>query len=348
MSDFVTNLARRALGDRPRADVGPSPGADVGPSPGAALARQLALPITTAPAPPVIGAIPSAAPAPVMRQAGPPAAAPPVAPAPAPSSMTQPAAPPAAPSRPSSAPPETRSAPAAPVESVRAARVQPAASGYPMELAAPPVQPRTRIDSWLDEPRGDLDSGAAPSSAAAPVAALPPAPHAPPAPRTERPMVAIRVEPAAAVYNERALRPRVEPAPLESPFVEPVTVRVSASQPDEPRDAALASTSIARPLERAPIAPRVEPASDALAPESPAPAVALQESARARTSAARDAREPAATVARAAAGGNPHRRDRRPHRRAGVHRAGRASQPRRLRRLRGPAQRGSVLRRVGE
>ena len=43
MNDFVTNLARRALGNGPRADVSPSRSA--------ALANQLALPIAAAPAP---------------------------------------------------------------------------------------------------------------------------------------------------------------------------------------------------------------------------------------------------------------------------------------------------------
>jgi hypothetical protein len=172
------------------------------------------------------------------------------------------------------------------MESPRAAQVERVAPAEPMGPAALPVQPRTRIDSFLDAARGDFDSGVFPSSASAPAA--------PPTPRNEPPATVIRAEPTAAVDGERALRPRVEP-PLESRVAEPVTLRVPASHPDQPRDVASTPTAIERPLERAAIAPRIEPASDTFGPERAATAVALHESAR--TLAARDARGQSAAAA---------------------------------------------------
>jgi hypothetical protein len=253
MSDFVTNLARRALGDGPHGGPGP-----IRPSPGAALASQLALLIATPSAatpaaPPPIGAIPSAAPALVMRQPAPAAAAPPALAAPIPpagpsSAKTADVASPSAPQ------PDSASSVAMPAAAPRRLPGESTAADA-IEFAVPTAKPRTPLGRILEAAGGD--AGARPRSA--------PPPETPPmeAPAAHRePLAAIRIEADAPPDRERPPGlPAAAPSP-SLPLAEPMTLRVPALRVDESAAAAPTPDQSERRLERAPLVPRVEHAAE--------------------------------------------------------------------------------------
>jgi hypothetical protein len=241
MSDFLMNLARRAVGEKAN-------GAEIAPSPHAALAEQMALPSVVAPepAPPAITAAPPAATARVMREA----AQPPVTPAAAP-------------------PPAAVPAPIAP------AATQPEISRPSVYTQPQPVIPAstergeavvTVVPASPQDPNRSIElSNAGPlhAEARAPDVSLVAAPVSTP-PVEEPAEVVVRYEPRtpAAEMSGVAL---ASPAPEAPQTLAPPDAPRSRVQSPTARPAALARVEGA-PLERAPVVPRVERPPDAVVP----------------------------------------------------------------------------------
>ena len=232
MSDFLMNLARRAVGEE-------APGAEIAPSPNVALAERMALPVIAAPepAPPAITAIPPA-PAPVMRQVvSPPPAAPP---------------PPAAVSSPvvlASTQPESHGAsmPASARPMTPASVEEGTAAAVP--VSAVPQAPDRLMDLWSDDaPRSEPRRVEVPEPAAPAVTPFAEAPAdviariAPPVPRAEASHV-------APVLQARS--------PTSPPL--PATSEASPSLVRPPAAPAVEAPRVERePIERAPAVPRPE------------------------------------------------------------------------------------------
>ena len=271
MSDFLMNLARRAIGDKAQ-------DAEITPSPHAALAAQMALPVVAAPgpAPPPITAVAPVAGAPVMREVAQPSVSPAAAPGPLQATAPIPVAPATTPPAiplPSVLPHVPLAAPV-PIERAEAATpvvwVSPQASDRSIDLSnssAPRVEsgqldvtrPAVVIPPSSMEGPAEVVVRMAPPMAAAEVAVPPALPTAvsPLAPGPHR-------EPASAV--ERPAAPSLDPARVEP-----------------------------APIERVPALPRVERPPDALGPVArpePATPPATTDTAAAQRVRAATARRP--------------------------------------------------------
>ena len=246
MSDFLMNLARRAIGDKAR-------DAEITPSPHAALAAQMALPVVAAPgpAPPSITAVAPVSVAPVMRELAQPGVAPAAAPGPSPATAPIPVVPATTPPAipvPSVLPHVPPGAPA-PIEPAEAAttvvRVSSQVSDFSIDLSessAPRVEsgqsdvPRSAVlvSRPAIEGPAEVVVRMAPSMPAAEVGVPPALPTAvsPLAPGRHR-------EPASPV--ERPAAPSLEPARVERAPIERVPALPRVERPPD------ASGPFARP-----------------------------------------------------------------------------------------------------
>jgi hypothetical protein len=242
MSDFLMNLARRAIGDKAQ-------DAEITPSPHAALAAQMALPVVAAPgpAPPSITAVAPVAVAPVMREVAQPSVSPAAAAGPSPTTAQIPVAPATTP-------------PAIPVPSVLP-YVPPAAPApiEPAEAATTVV----RVSPQGSDRSIDLSNSSAPRAESGQLDV--PGPAVP----VSRPSVEVPAEvvvrmapsiPAAEVGVPPALPTAVSPLAL-GPHREP------ASPVERPAAPSLDPTRVERaPTERVLAIPRVDRPPEALGP----------------------------------------------------------------------------------